>query len=702
MKIARIYTSLICLFITSGIIAQSEDTIESYDLEPLEERVLAPLDDIYLLTKSSDKGLEFRWAPTNVKTWQMGIDHGYRLEKIAFKADTTLVSLTDFSLSPSKTIKPWPLDNWETIVNEERPYCAIAAMSIYGQDKSSEKGFVNQAQALENRHGFNVLAADLDNEAAEASGLYFVEKEKSILKSDGLYRVFTFDETTGESSDTAYVMAIYNEDQKLDAPTLVDSVEYENAIAIRWYNQRGKKKYSAYHIERSSDGNTFTRLTKKPFINAVTSLRPENDMITYIDSVEQNGVDYYYRVIGIDAFASESPASKVIIAQGKEKVNLTSPINVEVKQKDEDKLVITWDAPMGIAENNIAGYKVMKALHFEDEFIPVTKNTLSNDTYSFTDTNPDSRETNYYYVVAIDQKGNEVQSAMAFGFTKDDIAPQPPVNLIADIDTLGNVLLEWEAPQDNDIRGYRVFWSYEKEGNYAVQSGKLLPNTHFVDELQLKSLTEIVYYYVIAVDYSYNRSEASEIYTLKKPDIIPPAASIFADYKVSEDGIYFEWIASSSLDVTNIKLERSSSEQESWTTIESFDMKKNSFLDANVEGGKLYQYRLLTIDDDGNKSYNIKPLALEALTPFFIPSITKLTAEKIDGNLTLNWEYDNAQEYEYMVYRQLVNGTLKSLKKVIGKTTFLDNGNIDKAQYAVVAKAKDGRESKISKMVTAK
>jgi len=291
---------------------------------------------------------------------------------------------------------------------------------------------------------------------------------------------------------------------------------------------------------------------------------------------------------------------------------------------------------------------------------------------------------------------------MAFGFTKDDIAPQPPVNLIADIDTLGNVLLEWEAPQDNDIRGYRVFWSYEKEGNYAVQSGKLLPNTHFVDELQLKSLTEIVYYYVIAVDYSYNRSEASEIYTLKKPDIIPPAASIFADYKVSEDGIYFEWIASSSLDVTNIKLERSSSEQESWTTIESFDMKKNSFLDANVEGGKLYQYRLLTIDDDGNKSYNIKPLTLEALTPFFIPSITKLTAEKIDGNLTLNWEYDNAQEYEYMVYRQLVNGTLKSLKKVIGKTTFLDNGNIDKAQYAVVAKAKDGRESKISKMVTAK
>ena len=700
MKIIKIYLILLGLAISSIGIGQSEDTIVSYDLEPLPKKEIAPLDDIYILTKSSSKGLEFRWAPTNIKTWQMGIDHGYRIEKIGFKADTTLVSLTDFSLSPSRTIKPWPLDEWEPIVNEDRPYCAIAAMSIYGEEKNPQKGFVNEAQALENRHGFNVLAADLDVEAAEASGLYFVEKDKSITSCGGMYRIYTLDESTGESSDTAYVMTMYADNQELYAPTLLDNVEYENAIAIRWYNQRGTKKYSAFHIERSNDGKTFARLTKKPFIYAVTSLRPENDMITYTDSVDQNGVDYYYRVIGIDAFATESPASEVMVAQGKEKVNLTSPINVSVDQKDNDKLVVSWEAPMDIPNDIIAGYRVMRALDVDDEFVTISDKLLSNNTRSFTDENPDSRETNYYKVIVVDTDGNEATSALSFGFTKDDIAPQVPTNLVAEIDTLGNVLLEWDAPKDNDIRGYRVFWSYEKDGNYAVQSGKLLPNTHFVDELKLKSLTEVVYYYVIAVDYSYNRSEASEIYTLKKPDIIPPAASIFADYKVSEDGIYFEWIASASLDVTSIKLERSSSEEGTWTTVESFDMEKNSFLDINVEGGKLYQYRLLTTDDAGNRTYNIKPLTLEALTPFYIPSVTEFKAEYKEGNLTLSWSYDNAEEYEYMVYRQLSNGNLKSLKKISGKTSFTDHGSRPKARYAVVARAKDGRESRMSEKIT--
>ncbi|GLR20037.1 hypothetical protein GCM10007940_46530 [Portibacter lacus] len=85
-------------------------------------------------------------------------------------------------------------------------------------------------------------------------------------------------------------------------------------------------------------------------------------------------------------------------------------------------------------------------------------------------------------------------------------------------------------------------YSNSKNAEFGGRSIDYLPFSHFVDSISLKTLIKNIYYCVIAIDYSYNQSEASEILEVKRPDIIPPEASIFTDYNVSEEGISFKWL----------------------------------------------------------------------------------------------------------------------------------------------------------------
>ena len=660
-----------------------------YEVQKTKFRDSLELDDIMMITKSSQLGIEFRWAPTNVKTWYMAIEHGYTLERMVGKSR---------EYETVAKIFPWSEDKWRPFVNDDNKYMAVAAMSIYGEKEDS--GFVQAGNDAQNRHAFTLLAADLDKQAAEASGLYYAINDKTD-ESYGMYRIYTYDPETSESSDTAQIIGAYLGNQEILPPEL-SLIEQNDALELEWIGG-GRLRYgeqlTAYHIERSSDGVNFSRILEEPFVNAETALQLDTEYTSYIDSVE-NGIKYYYRVVGIDAFADLTEPSNVVSGTAKNKTAPTVATGLEAKEVENQKINLKWDWEQNDELGKLTGFNIYRSPVEDRQYEKINEKPLSTSIRTYLDESPNTDRLNYYYVESVGEYGNVSASVYTLGHIVDLIPPQPPVGLTGEIDTNGMVLVTWVTPEDKDVMGYEVFFSNSEEYEYVKKATQIIENEFFIDSVTLKTLTKDIFYKVVAVDYNYNRSDLSHAIKVTRPDIIPPSPSVFTDYNVTKEGIGFTWAASTSDDVQSIILQRREVGG-AWEVISDFDPTSKTYLDKNVVEGVSYEYNLITTDEGNNISVPEKTLILEALKSFYIQEVENLEVSKNDDLLELSWEYDNVDEHSFVVYKKASDGALLTYKVLEGENNITINYQKDKEySFAVKARGKDGRESKLSKMVT--
>ena len=660
-----------------------------------QEKPINPL-DIYIFWKVGENEVKLRWAPSNAEIWLQGNKYGYQLEKAILIPNEEPV----FNKMAAQAIKPWPLDDWQSIANAENPYAAASAMAIHGKEKQPAIGFALASQNLNNKFGMALLSADLDKKAAEASGLSFTDK---VTNSGYViaYRIYILDSLSNPVSDTTVQYVVVGKPYNFAGPNEITTYENEHEVVLYWDKYYMGSLNTAYHIERSSDGGTtFKRVNKNPYIDISTNLIKDASMMSYSDSVAENYVPYSYRIIALDAFGDESKPSKPIKAMGRDRTPPVAITELETAESPGSSVNLKWTYP--IEELDIAGFKVY---HFikEEKNKKVIAESLGKDARSFTHKTPDTKSTNYYIVSALDKEGNEARSHVVFAMVTDVTPPEPPTNLQATIDSLGGLLLLWDAPKDNDIRGYQVFYSNEPNENFTVQKGPYLEQTHFVKKIPIRTLTEEIYFYVLAIDNSYNVSKASEVIKVKKPDVVPPAASFFSDYYVSDEGISFTWVKSSSDDVARVELKRRKIDSD-WEIIKEFNQNEGKFLDKKVEEGVYYEYKLWTYDDDGNESVTDDALSLKALKSFYLKNTPILTSNVSEDSLILNIEFPEDAAVEFVIYRAIGEEAL-SIYKVIDAASSYRESSYKKGatyQYAVIARGGDGRESKQSEVLVIK
>lgn len=658
----------------------------SYNLDSIQ----GAQQDIYLISKRDDAGIHFRWAPSSPYVWQMGKEYGYTLQGRSTKT-------LQYEDVQDQSIMPWPETKWKANIAKGNKYLQVAATSMYGET-SIESGFVNEANDVANRHGFSLLTADLDKEAAEAQGLYYyLPQDTTNTYID--YRIYIYAPKENYSSDTAIVSSPLDLSKEMFPPELLAKGK-DGAIELKWKGMasyRANRKYTAYHIERSVDNKNFSRLTDVPFMNTGASRINNSKYTVYIDSVE-NDRTYTYRVIGVDAFADISAPSEVVSVSA---LDLTPPDAVSdftITELSGEKLKLQWkwNGSDKLSNSDVAGFNIYRSYGKKKDYVKLNDNILSPNKRSFVDDNPDIRRLNFYYVESVDVNGNAAKSLINYNQIVDVTPPQSPTNLTAEIDTNGMVLLQWSAPKDDDIQGYEIFFSNSAKNRFSKINAPIVSETFFVDSITLETLTKNIHYKVVAVDYNFNRSEHSEYVSAKRPDIVPPATSIFTKYEVSPEGIYFEWLPSSSNDVSAIRLDRRTADTD-WKVMDSFDSKLLQYMDRDVSEGILYIYRLVTEDDAGNVSYNSDPLKLEALKSFYLPMFHAVSVEKNKGKLVLNWEYDPNNIHEFVIYRKEGQEPMRTLKRLKEVNMYIDATAKEGKQYryAIKAVGLDGRESEL-------
>ncbi|HET6512605.1 MAG TPA: hypothetical protein VFH43_10470, partial [Candidatus Kapabacteria bacterium] len=484
---------------------------------------------IELIARSYGDSVVLRWGPSRPGAWIIANKLGYIVERAAISdADQGKPVFT--RVAPN-VLMPWPLDEWKRRIQRENKYGAIAAQMLYGGKANPDAGgksvnsLLNAAKELQNRHGFALFSADNDAIAAEGLGLRAVDR--NVKPGDRyIYRVFVASVDPTYRIDSGYIVVDVARAIPNPAPVDLQAEGRDGRIVLTWKDFPGAS-YSGFRVYRADAGSeNYRELTSTPIIAVTTKANSLPEPPSYHDTTIVNYKQYKYRVIGISAFAELSDAAEVA-AYGRDLTAPPAPSIQNPEQTGRGRVQIKWTMPQG-NHPDLNGFVIARSASSVGGFVQITPQQLPKTAREFTD-NAATPEEPYYMVGAVDTAGNVAPSLTAYVVIVDSMPPAPPKGLRASVDTTGIVTLRWNLGPEPDIVGYRVLWANDPTHEFTQRTNVPIQDTFFVDTISLKSLTPYVYYRVAALDDRYNHSEMSPMLMVKRPDIIPPDASVFSD-----------------------------------------------------------------------------------------------------------------------------------------------------------------------------
>ena len=660
-----------------------------------------------VISKNYGDSVVLRWAPVNMLMWQQYLKGGFFIERAVIDSSSNRIE-TGFTRIHTDTIKPWSLMKMESRIPRENRYIAIAAQALYGKTFNTiitapamSQQAITQAQQQESRYAYALFAADHSAVVAQALGLRFADKPISKRKIY-LYRIIGFYADGKIKSDTALISVRGSQiDMLLPAPSLtIQSGDHSNQLS--WQISLGES-YSGFYVERSEDIKKFIRLNKIP-LALTLSENGNNQIMYYTDSLNENYKLYTYRLIGVDAFADETPPSETSAAFGKDLTAPESVFLIEARTTDFQNVRLKWKKDK--LEKDLKGYIVERSENIDGPFKNITPTSLKKTDTLFIDKKSDIYSENFYRVVSIDTARNESISNTVYTVIVDNKPPSKPVGLKGKIDSTGVVRLSWLKGKERDLDGYRVYMANQSDHEFLTVSPRLITDTLYNDTITLKTLTKKVYYKIAAIDKNKNVSPLSEVLELKRPDIIAPAPGLFTNYKVGDSSVFIEAVLSPSSDINKHVLIRRT-ENAKWDTIAVFKktIKTISFIDKKVLPATKYEYQLIAFDESNLYTFADKSLIIKipANMQKPIPTNLRLSYDKGKKTILLQWNYEaKGDGYYYVIYRSYNNSPITTYatfstknnsfedKQLYGKGTY---------QYAIKAVYRAGGESNMTKKV---
>lgn len=664
-------------------------------------------DQIILTGKNTGSKIILRWAPSNSAVWHLSNFHGYMVERLAFR-DTSDLRRASYELLTPDTLKPWPLEEWATIVNDEKEdkYAAIAAHALYGKRNKSDldnedSNIFEKAREFNNLYAIAMLGAEYSANAAIASALRYEDKDIDPVMTY-FYRVYSNANDPDLPIDTAYLVIKGNEINEPVPVSLERIDEDERSVTLVW-DRLLENAYSSWIVERSEDGgNTFYRLNENPYIDSADdSLDIGTDYIRYTDTLSANYKPYYYRIRGINTFAEISDPSPAIMAMGRDRTPPPVPTNIEVHEIQPGQMQVSWK--LEDPSNDLEGFLISRTEEINGPEIALTTSLIDPSKREYIDTSYHPLRNNWYYVYAVDTALNASVGLPSYGSIVDSIAPATPTGFAGTIDSNGVVSLNWDLGPERDLYGYMVYFANARDHIFINATNKAVKDTFYRDTIPLNVLTEKIYYKLIALDATRNQSDFSEVLELKKPDINPPVAPVFTAYEVKENGIELEWVNSSSQDVIEHTLFRNELGSNNWNPVLKYPYSENrlSFTDTNTAPGKTYRYKIQALDDDGLWSEDPDSIMIKAIDFSEVRKVDELAGEyQTDSkSILLSWNYPEGTDAIFLLFRATNNGPFTLHKELTSDVRkFADNQVItgNSYEYTIKVQLPSGRESEFN------
>lgn len=650
---------------------------------------------IAVTARASTDSITLRWAPATFDTWQRGNQYGYRVERYTIARNGHLLTpAVRHILDP--TVRCLPEEGWESLVKRNR-YAAIAAQALYGEafqvdlSRSDVVSIVNKVRENEQRFAFALFAADMSPAVARASGLWFTDHAVNPVEKY-LYRVII----NSNDSLRGSVFVVAGGSVALPAPRNLQGEFKEQLVSLRWDSQN--QFYSAYRVERSTDGKTFEPISDTPLVTVSPSAEDDGRYQYAIDSLRDLATVYHYRVVGLTPFGEESPPSSTVSGRGSPHVRQV-PYITAAENIGNTAIKITWDFP--VDDNNaITGFQIVRTEAPTKPYDQLTPSELAPDLRMWVDKSPG--RVNYYRVKALGRDGQVYASPVYYAQLVDSIPPAVPAGLQATVDDTGAVYLTWNANNERDLLGYRVYKSYYKSEEPTQATTGPVPDTSFTDHVDLHTLNAHVYYHVMAIDGNQNHSALSPRLIVSLPDQVAPQPPVFLPAKSSSAGVDLSWIPSPSMDVATYSIYRKSSDAPGWSLLNTLPNHGDSiyhYRDGTATAGMLYFYTVLAMDEAGLESQAASPVTATRMRSLAPPIVwRKPVMNREEHRLTLRWSFDMDLVDHFRLYIAINKGVPMRFGTIPAKErTFTDTLIPGRHyEYRIVAHLKDGRQSQLS------
>lgn len=641
--------------------------------------------NLRIIARSYGDSIVLRWGTTTHTAWKVAGHGGYMIERYELRSSGT----PERKMMTPSPIKPLTIDEWKARYRPEDTLAGAAVQALYGRPivttddpfGSIYEMYLQQSTMF----GFALALADMEPRLADGLGLRFVDKSVDRRRSY-MYRIFSLAHNADERIDTAFVVIEGSDIRQTPSVESITAEEGEREIVLGWNRYEHIEPFTGYFIERSTDGGrTFARVNNMPYI-PLDDPNNANDedagKITYKIKLQENYRPAQYRVVGIDAFGERSPQSKAITAMGRDRTAPHQPAMLPVEIVDGHSVKVSWR--MDSLDADLKGFYVAKSEDVDASFDTLAT-LLPRDARTFVDQNVKDLPQHYYIVIAVDTAGNFRHSVPLLAMFPDSIPPAVPSGFTGVIDSNGIVTLRWNPSNEDDLQGYRVFYANQTDEEFQQLTTDITADTVFTDTLALMTLSEDIHYVITALDRNFNHSEFTPVLTLKKPDIVAPAAPLVTDVTSDTRGVTLAWSPSPTGDVMEHLLQRRIEGEERWEIITRVAPgAARSFTDTTARPGTQYEYSLEARDDAGHLSLRSNVITASITTAATLPTPAGV-AHSIDREgrrIVVRWGAIPASSGRIYLYKASGTGALSLYQSLApGATEFSDAEIFTGASY---------------------
>jgi len=646
-----------------------------------------PKANIVARARYTGDSIVLRWAVNTELAWHLTHQSGYIVERVELGVPKApYVRLT------SAPIKPLAVEELtKRYLAGKNHYTGIALATLYGNTALNENNFTmsaasEMARMFRMRFAYNLLAADLNANAANISALRWVDKGIKPGKTYG-YRIYSPINNNECILDTAIVFVDTRYMDTLPVIPKLKGNQGDRKIELIW--QFLRPDFSAWDIERSdNNGKTWKKLNQNPYL--VVEGQKGNDFIIdgrFIDTGLINYKTYRYRLSAITPFAEMIRTTYYLEIYPKDLTPPDNPVITKITQGKSKEMLMEWT--FNGNKKELKGFRIGKGESISGPFYEISE-VLPNSTRKYQDPLPDEAFGNYYVVYAIDTAGNVSMSNVQSGFITDDMPPPTPKLISAKMDTNGLVTIIWNKLKTPDLQGYRLYTANDSTHEFSLVNGDLIRDSVFYDTLTVWTLSKNKYYRLAAVDMSFNISPLTKVIRVKIPDLIPPTPPFISSAVTGGRGLEITVTGSSSNDVASqyIQYLETGSKGPNVVKLKINPNEVLTFIDSVSVAGKAYELRAFAIDSSGNRSdyspvvYAQMPKSNKGIILLFKADY-KTDKKKVD----LVWTLQKSVEY-VVIYRSAPDGQLESYKQVKGKTLNFEDDDLKpgtKYEYAIKA-----------------
>ncbi len=601
-------------------------------------------------------------------------------------------------ITPNKTFVYIAYDNgnWELVnPNGTAPICQLSD-EAYKRDNRLEFYTEIVQKQLKSKGAVNdfayIICLSLAVENNDFANYLGIQSELEFKKDAKSAKIQLRNEAGKVLTESEPIVLKYIELKKVND---LKAKIVNKTVDLNW--QCSLNDFYAYNVYRkNANSNEKIRVNKN--IILVSQNKNQNGQlefpeVLFTDSTAKIGNTYNYTVSGIDLLGFESEESEPFQVT---MIDPNPPLAAFVTKIELTKsaIEIEWKNPEENSSDSFQIYLVNEESEIENAEALVSIKGINKAQIA-----AQAQYGQYYlYVATVSKFGIKNYGYSNPVYVFDKYGPNKPTNLTIKSDT-GIIILNWDPATEGDFSHYRIYRKTKSAYSFSPYKITWLSNS-FTDSIDQKS-GDTYLYKILAFDTLFNSSDFSDTVEARLPDVTPPQTPKLIDYKVSEASIEIIWTNVFDDDLKGFIIFRKDGENDfKKITSAPLSSSVSHYTDILVQPGIKYTYKLISIDQTGNKSdfSNEFHLTIEQQESF------EMTIEKFGAKVNqkknrvdLSWKMSGNPD-AITLFRAENGQTLKPLTGALSVLKYRDN-SLEKGknyQYQLRAYTPDGQVIKSS------